>query len=131
MIFIRKNFDAKGLLLIIESRILEDNEDKLYNELIVYLYPKSLFNLTQNERLNYDKLITNNVFNLYKIKDDLLMKSNLDYFTMLYPKRQVIKSKSYFLDSRQKQYIFEIQISEKALVELKFINNSEIISLKS
>jgi len=131
MIFIRKNFDAKGLLLIIESRILEDNEDKLYNELIVYLYPKSLFNLTQNERLNYDKLITNNVFNLYKIKDDLLMKSNLDYFTMLYPKRQVIKSKSYFLDSRQKQYIFEIQISEKALVELKFINNSEIISLEN
>ena len=131
MIFIRKNFDAKGLLLIIESRILEDNEDKLYNELIVYLYPKSLFNLTQNERLNYDKLITNNVFNLYKIKNDLLMKSNLDYFTMLYPKRQVIKSKSYFLDSRQKQYIFEIQISEKALVELKFINNSEIISLEN
>ena len=131
MIFIRKNFDAKGLLLIIKSRILEDNEDKLYNELIVYLYPKSLFNLTQNERLNYDKLITNNAFNLYKIKDDLLMKSNLDYFTMLYPKRQVIKSKSYFLDSRQKQYIFEIQISEKALVELKFINNSEIISLEN
>ena len=131
MIFIHKNIDAKGLLLSIESFTIEDKEINLYNELIMYLYPKNLFYINESETFNYTKLLTKNVFYLYNLSDNLLMKSNLDYFKILYPKRKVIKSKSYLFDSSKKNYIFEIQISEKASVELKFINYLDIISLEN
>ena len=131
MILIRKNIDAKGLLLEITISMQNDKEINLYNELIMYLYPKNLFYINESETFNYTKLLTKNVFYLYNLSDNLLMKSNLDYFTILYPKRKVIKSKSYLFESSKRQYIFETQISENALVELKLINYLDIISLEN
>ena len=57
------------------------------------------------------------------------MKSNLDYFTLLYPERKIIKSKSYLFHTNLNKNnftIFELQISENALIELQFVNKTKI-----
>ena len=129
MMLIRKKFDYKGLFLQIETKMSEDNEENINNEMIVYLYPKNIFNITENEKLNYTQLLKKNVFYFSNPNNNLFMKSNLDYFTLLYPERKIIKSKSYLFHTNLNKNnftIFELQISENALIELQFVNKTKI-----
>ena len=64
MILISKFEEAKGILLEIQNILNEDNEEDIHNEMIVYLYPKKISFITKKEILNYDQLLTKNVFYL-------------------------------------------------------------------
>ena len=56
--------NAKGLLLRIKSLLYNDNDENMYNEMIIYLHPKKFFRLTENAMLNYTQLLKKNVFYL-------------------------------------------------------------------
>jgi len=65
MILINKYSYIKGIILKIKT-IFEKGEDEinLYNEMVIYLYPKKIFYIKKNEKLNYTQLLTKNVFYL-------------------------------------------------------------------
>ena len=132
MILINKYSYIKGIILKIIT-IFEKGEDEinLYNEMVIYLYPKKIIYIKGNEKLNYTQLLTKNVFYLKELNQNAIMKSNLNYFTLLQPSRKIIKSKSYLFNSTQYRdgIIFELPISENASIEFTLVNNSEIISL--
>ena len=132
IIYIRKIVDCKGLIIEIENSINEDNEETMHYENIMYLYAKNLYFINENETFDYTRLLTKNAFYLsYNSDKYLLMKSNLEYFNLLDPKRSKIKSKNYLFNSNTENspLVFEIPISENVLVELNFINKTNILDL--
>ena len=117
-----------GLFLRIDSSLLTDSDKFNHNEMVVYLYPKIIYYLSEEEKFNHTDLSKNNVFSLRYKKRDFIMKSNLDYFTQLYPQRRKIKSKTFIFDLNS--WVFEIQNSENASVEFQYIKDS-VINMKS
>ena len=70
-----------------------------HREMIVYLFPKKIFDdLTENHKFNHIELKEKNVFRLRYKKGNFIMKSNLDYFTILYPSRKRIWSTTYLFE---------------------------------
>ena len=131
MILINKFSYMKGIILKIKTLFVKEDEVNLYNEMVIYLYPKKIFYIKENEKLNYTQLLTKNVFYLKDLNKNAIMKSNLNYFTLLQPSRKIIKAKSYLFNSSHYRngIIFELPISENASIEFKLVNNSEIIFL--
>lgn len=132
LIYIRKIINSKGLLIKIENSINEDNEETMLGENVMCLYAKNLYFINENETFDCTGLLTKNAFCLsYYLDKYLLIKSNLDYFNMLYPKRSKIKSKNYLFNPNIKNdiIVFELPISENVSVELNFINNTKILDL--
>ena len=55
--------------------------------------------ITEIKLLNYTHLLNKNGVYLKSYQSDhLIIKSNLDYFTIFYPKRKKIKSKAYIFN---------------------------------
>ena len=50
------------------------------------------------------------------------MKKNLVYFTILYPSMKKIKSKAYLFNTDSKSIVFELEISENALIEFQLFD---------
>ena len=98
-IFLSRYKYTKGILLKIKSSLNEDNNQVVHNEMIVYLYAKYVFeDLTENHKFNHTELKEKNVFYLRYKQGNFIMKSNLDYFTILDPKRERIRSKTYLFE---------------------------------
>ena len=134
MICFRKHKEEKGLVFRIESYMYEEAEEFSLNEMIMYLYAKKLNEITENKKFNYTQLLTKNAFYLsYKYYQYLLIKSNLNYFNMLSPTTEKIKSKSYLINpfAYPKSIFFEFDISENAFVEFKFIDRENISLFKN
>ena len=128
-IFYRKYEDTKGLLLKIESYLSNEDEDINHNEMVVYLYPKYVYDLNENHKFNHTELSEKKVFYLENMKGNFLMKSNLDYFTTLHPSRKRIRSKTYVFKSTDT--IFELQDSENASVEFRYIEDNITTNLSN
>ena len=115
-------------MLKIKSYLNEDNDQVVHNEMIVYLYAKYVFeDLTENHKYNHTELKEKNVFYLQYKKGNFIMKSNLDYFTILDPERERIRSKTYLFESSN--IIFELQNSENASVEFQYVKKTIISNL--
>ena len=127
--FFRRNKNDNGFLLKIISYLNKDNDQVNHNEMIIYIDTKIIYTLTENHIFNYTELTTKNVFNLEYLKDKLIMKSNLDYFTILYPKRKRIYSKAYLFE--RSDVVLELQNSENASVEFQYIKNPIIDNIIS
>ena len=131
-IFLRKYSGIKGLLLKIESLIDRDDGEGMYNEMIIYLHSKNIIEITENKVLNSSKLIPKNVYYLKSdITNNLIIKTNLDYFTILNPKMEIIKSKGYLFNFKKYSYIMQFQNKENAFVEMRFVNDSKILKPNS
>ena len=129
-IFVRRYEEGnKGLFIKISSYLNENNNQVIHNEMIVYLYVKNVFDLTENHKFNHTELTKKNVFYLDKMKGKFIMKSNLDYFTILYPRRERVWSKTYLFESVN--FIFELQNSENASVEFQYVKEPIISNLSS
>ena len=127
-ILLRKYREAKGFFLKVETVIDEDTEESMHNEMIMYLDAKNIISIDENLVLNSTQLIPKNVFCLYRdLSDNLIVKSNLDYFTILYPKKEIIKSKAYLFSTGGDAYVFQFPNSENALIELQFVEVSKIL----
>ena len=132
IILMKKYKDAKGLLLKITTTLNEENEDTIHNEMIIYLYAKKILDINENLTLNYTKLQKKNVIYMEStLRKNLIMKSNLDYFTFLSPNMNITRSKAYFFNSRYGNYMFEFPIVENALIELKFDDKKIIKQFES
>ena len=57
------------------------------------------------------------------------MKSNLDYFTILKPRRERVWSKTYLFE--MSNFVFELQNSENASVEFQYVKDPIISDLSS
>ena len=127
-ILLRKYREAKGLLLMIESVLDKETEESKHNEMVMYVKAKNIINLTENTVLNFTQLIPKNVYYLDTgISKNLIIKTNLDYFTILKPKMKIIKSKGYLFYTGEYVYIFHFPNSENAMVEMQFVDNSKIL----
>ena len=120
--------DTKGLLLKIETYLYKDDDQARHSEMINYLYPKIILEeIIENHKYNQTELKEKNVFDFSYKKGNVIMKSNLDYFTILHPKRERIWSKTYlFKDSN---LIFELQNSENASVEFQYAKETILSNL--
>ena len=130
LILIRKFEDTKGLFLKIRSYLNEDNDQVNHNEMIVYLKAKYIFeDLTENHIFNHTELKEKNVFYLQHKTGKFIMKSNLDYFTILRPRRERVWSKTYLFEISN--IVFELQNSENASVEFQYTKDIIISNLAS
>ena len=127
--FFTRNENDNGFLLKIISYLNIDNDKVNHNEMIIYLEAKIIYTLTENHIFNYTELATKNVFNLEKLEEKIIMKSNLDYFTILYPTRKRIYSKAYLFNISF--VILELQNSENAFVEFQYVKKPIINNLFS
>ena len=128
--WLNRKEDTKGIFLKIESHIVIDGEYVGYGGMLVYLYPKLIFeDLTENHKFNHTELKEKNVFDLSNKKGNFIMKSNLDYFTILYPSRKRIWSTTYLFE--ETNFIFELQNSENASVEFQYAKETVIANLSS
>ena len=129
-ILYRKSRNIKGLLLKIISYLNIDNDQVVHNEMIVYLYPKIVFEeFTENHKYNHNELKEKNVLYLKNNQESFIMKSNLDYFTILYPRRERIRSKTYLFELSK--FAFELLNSENASVEFQYVKETIISNLSS
>ena len=120
-IFIRKRKESKGLILKISTYLGEENEETVHNEMIIYLYSKKVFSIIENTILTYNELLKKNTVDLsLGIGKKLIMKSNLDYFTILSPYIAKVNSKAYLFNSQYDSYFFEFPVVENAFIELYF-----------
>ena len=130
LIYFRKFKDTKGFLLKIKFYLYEDNDQVNHNEMIVYLKAKYIYeDLTENHIFNHNELKEKNVFDLEHKNGKFIMKSNLDYFTILHPKRERVWSKTYLFE--KSNIVFELQNSENALVEFQYVKDTIISNLAS
>ena len=133
VIFIRKRKEAKGLFLKAMIDLPTYNDSTIHNDMTIYLYAKKMFEITENQTINYTQLLQKNSFLLpYELKrkeTNVIMKSNLDYFTMLYPIRQKVKAKGYFYEIYHNFFMIEFPISEKASIEIKLVDSKKINQL--
>ena len=118
---------CNGLFLRIDSSLLIDSDKFNHNEMVIYLYPKIIYYLSENQKFNHIDLSKQNVFSLKNMKRSFIMKSNLDYFTELYPRRLKFKSKTFVFENIN--WIFELQNSENASVEFQYTKGS--VSMKT
>ena len=128
-IFYRRYEDTKGLFLKIESYLNYDNDKVNHNEMVVYLYPKYVYDLYENHIFNHTELSEKKVFYLRNTEKNFVMKSNLEYFTILYPKIKRIRAKNYLFNSSDT--IIELENSENALVEFKYFEDTIRTNLAS
>ena len=126
LISINRYKNVKGYLLEIVSKSNENDDIVDHNEMIVYLNFKAVNYLSQNEIFNSEDLSQKNVFDLEHMKRKFIMKSNLDYFIMLYPKREKIYSKTYLFQTNE--MVFELPNCENASVEFQYVKEDNIIT---
>ena len=130
LILIRKFSDTKGLFLKISSYLSTDDDQVNHNEMIAYLKAKYIFeDLTENHIFNHNELKEKNVFYLHYKTGKFIMKSNLDYFTILRPRRERVWSKTYLFE--MSNFVFELQNSENASVEFQYEKDPIISDLSS
>ena len=98
--------------------------------MIAYLKAKYIFeDLTENHIFNHNELKEKNVFYLHYKTGKFIMKSNLDYFTILLPRRKRVWSKTYLFE--MSNIVFELQNSENASVEFQYVKDPIISDLSS
>ena len=133
IIAIEKIKDAKGLLIKINTKYQSWTRLEYY-EMKIHLYKTKLNFIKSNTNIDYYSLINTNLVYLSKnLGKNIIMKSNLNYFNIISPNNEKVISQNYLFDINENQtyFVIEFEKNRTAFIELKLLDFSYFLSLKS